>query len=549
MPKKRAPLQYTKPVSPVHPSLSSSSKNGIRSSNLGDPNAEKSVNQLIQDLRISQGSPISKERLQGPLNPQTVHPSLNSILQVPYTPPPKPRPGMRASRGRNRTGPAGPPPPTSWLNDSMHAPAHLRQRRHALRDTKAGREKADHLGGLPGQYIPNEHSLIHQTLKALAKDWDWHVQYDQFYLATLPIPLKQTLLSYIAFYNPQRVTCHSLRVLFLDESELEDATGSEGVTHLDLATSIGHPLGLKELKDFFAKEPGRSWEDKMTTANEIVPDSWETPSIILSPTIFRFPTLTYLSLAHPVSGSWRSLLALTPHLATLTHLSLAYWPVPSLTPNSKTAYRTTPWGDVDYGGSNYYSLYDCDFSEAAGLLRRLSRSLLCLKWLDLTGCEAWIRALGAETGIEWNGTWRGVEAVRVGQGSIPESVKDGSGRWRELWMDVGLEHWSGEKLTLRRELRAWVEFERNVKAVEQEVAHIIAQAGTPTTGVESTIAEEAPSRLPGTWWEYGSDSRPAGSKSGQRACRVKFDRGWEGWWIEDAIQEMTRSRSFLQDHP
>lgn len=458
---------------------------------------------------------------------------------------------MRAARGSRGRGPAGPPPPFSWLNDSVHAPAHLRQKKQGLYDTQARCARVDHLGGLPHQFFPDEKSLAHQALKALAKGWDWHVQYDQFYLATLPMRYKQALLSYIAFYKPESITCHSLEVLFLDDSQLEDATGSEGLTHLDLATSIGHPLGLKELKDFCTKKRVTTKDDPMKTENEVVPDSWEIPSITPSPTVSRFPFLSHLSLARPSTGSWRSLLALAPHLVTLTHLSLAYWPIPSLTPNSKTAYRTTPWGDVDYGASNFYSLYDCDFSEAAAVLRRLSRSLLCLKWLDLTGCGVWVRALGAESGIEWNGGWRGVETVKVGQGAIPEYVKDGSGRWRELWMDIGLEYWSSEKIAMRRELRAWVEFEKNLKAVEEEVAYMIAQPVRETMGGGDNIAEEEPSRLPGTWWDYGHNSRLVGSKFGPRSCRVKFERGWEGWWIEDAIREMTppQPRMFIRRNP
>ncbi len=544
MPKKRAPLQYTKPAGPVHPSLSPSSsvnKNGLRSLNPSDPSAEKSVNQLIQDLRINQAPPAPIERPQRPLNPQTVHPSLRSILQVPETPPLRPRPGMRAARGPHGRGPAGPPPPISWLYDSMHAPAHMRQKKQGLHDTQAPCERVEQLGGLPDQYFPGVDSLAHQALKALAKGWDWHVQYDQFYLATLPTRYKQALLSYIAFYKPESITLHSLDVLFLDDSQLQDATGSEGLTHLDLATSIGRPLGLKELKDFFTKKRVSVNDDITTTKNEVVPDSWEIPSIAPSPTVSRFPFLSHLSLARPSTGSWRSLLALAPRLLTLTHLSLAYWPIPSLTPNSKTAYRTTPRGDVDYGASNFYSLYDCDFSEAAGVLRRLSRSLLCLKWLDLTGCTVWVRALGAESGIEWNGAWRGVETVKVGYGAIPESVIDGSGRWRELWMDIGLEYWSSEKLAMKRELRAWVEFEKNLKAVEEEVAYMIAQPVRGTMGGGDTVAEEAPTSLPGTWWDYGHNSRLVDSKLSPRSCRVKFERGWESWWIEDAVREMTPS--------
>ena len=547
MPKKRAPLQYTKPSIPAHPSLSSSSNNnhGLRSPNLGDASAEKSVNQLIQDLRVSQAHAIPKERLQGPLNPQTVHPSLKSILQVPDTRPPRPGPGMRAARGIHGRGPAGPPPPISWLTDSIHVPAHVRQRMRIPGEAQARYERP---GALPDQYLPDEHSLVHQTLKELAKTWDWHVEYNQFYLAALPMRYKQALLSYIAFYNPQSITCHSLGILFLDDTQLEDATGSENLTHLDLATSINHPLGLKELKDFFTKKRLTFSKNTTTISNEPIPETWDLPIHSFTPTISRFPSLTHLSFAHPSSASWRSLLVLTPHLATLTHLSLAHWPVPSLTPNSKNAFRTIPRGDVDYGGSNQYGHYDCDFSEAGGVLRRLSRGLLCLKWLDLTGCGEWIRALGAENGADWNGAWRSIETVKVGQGWLPDCVKDETEQWKWLWRGDNLENWGYVEQSMSQELKTWVQFEKNIRAVEQEVSHIIARQSRPAIDGRDTVAEETPSPLPGTWWEYGSDSKPVGSKIGPLMCRVRFERGWEGWWIEDALREMVRRPRFSEDY-
>ena len=543
MPKKRASLHYTKPATPVHPSLSSSSayRDGSNSLNTSEPSTEKSVNQLIQDIRIGHAPPAPKEHPQGPLNPQTVHPSLASILQVPNTPPPRPRPGMSAARGIRGRGPAGPPPPSSWLeqsrflNDSMYAPARMRNKKQDLQVPQTIYVAKGRLGGLPDQYFPDESSLIHKTLQALAKNWVWHVQYDQFYLATLPMRYKQALLSYIAFYSPQSLTYHDLDVLFLDSSELENATGSEGLTHLDLATFIGLSLNLNELKDFFKKKQKTS----ITSNGESIPDSWEIPSIAHLPSVSRFSSLTHLSLAHPVAGSWRSLLAFAPHLVTLTHLSLADWPVPTLTPNSQTAYRTTPRGDVDYGASNFYSIFDCDFSEAAGVLRRLSRSLLCLKWLDLTGCGEWIRALGTDTGIDWNGAWRGVEIVKVGtERDVPEYVRDGTGRWKHLWTDRGQEYLSVEKLRMRRALKMWVEFEKNVKIVEEEVAHIVAQGGKGPVG--GHVSSDDGNRIgrPGTWWDQGSNARPEGPKVGQRSCRVKFERGWKEWEIEDALRQM-----------
>jgi hypothetical protein len=94
---------------------------------------------------------------------------------------------------------------------------------------------------------------------------------------------------------------------------------------------------------------------------------------------------------------------------------------------------------IPYGGTHYYSELRQDWSEAANILRRLSKSTYCLKWLDLSGCNRWIPALvwGGEgsqsdvpktsltdtsTGPDWNDAWSQVTYVNVAQGSVPTDV-------------------------------------------------------------------------------------------------------------------------------
>lgn len=334
--------------------------------------------------------------------------------------------------------------------DSIHAPKALKDARKRAGNGEFN--KPHTVDRLPGIFIPEERSLIHQTLRALARNWHWHVAYDQHYLATLPIRYKETLLSYIAVYN-RGTTIYGLDILFLDETELEGATGSAEVKYLDLASSVGGTLSFKELKDFMSKSSPVSTA-KVDTASDLtspsssarksgslVPESWEddTPPpyqgiIPLSP---RFPTLTHLSLSHSPYPSWRSLLSIAPHLTTLTHLSLAYWPTPSLTPNSRTASTTTPVGNVRYGGSDFYSTaVDNDWNETVSVLRRLGRATLCLKWLDLEGCDNWTESLSWRSrdrqlseqynglgGVGWNEHWRGIETLRLGQGWVPHILK------------------------------------------------------------------------------------------------------------------------------
>ena len=196
---------------------------------------------------------------------------------------------------------------------------------------------------------------------------------------------------------------------------------TDNVTRLDLGGAIGRWITLRALTREFAGPAVNATTDS-------TPDSWEAEandSISTSlgtPTASRFTNLAHLSLALSPSitsphkiASWSDLLTLAPIISRITSLSLAHWPVPSLTPNATATFvgienptsRSIP--RVPYGGSNLYSAENDDWREASGILKRLSRDLYCLKWLDLTGCAAWAAALGAEGGPEWNGAWRDVD--------------------------------------------------------------------------------------------------------------------------------------------
>ena len=564
MPKKHYKAQFSKPASSVHPSLSSSftlSKNAAGATQ----SSVSSVNELINHLRRSQ-APSAADTSHDDLNTPTVHPSLRAIFQVPETPPPRPRPGMQLSR--RLRGPPGPPPPRSWLTDSIHAPAGSFKKHESQRETRL--EVPRRLDRLPGLRLPFEGTLLQLAFKELASNWHWHVAYDQHYLATLPIRYKEVLLSYIAVYNNHNnggIGALGLETLFLDDTELEDSTGSDSLTHLDLACSISTVSSFKQLDNYMTKTittadvtplANDTYNDSVPDRDaEAVLDDWETEAdasntIAHSITQPRFPNLTHLSLSHPDStppASWRQLLALTPHLATLTHLSLAHWPVPCLTPNAITASTTSPRGKVDYGGSNFYSASDGDWKEAAGILRRLSKATYCLKWLDLEGCGSWIAALswedreGSLGSVEWNGGWRGVEVVQVGQGWIPECLENPGDNWQGVLRGHGkmgrmtdpppsrlarfaitspttdtanairetFGDWDPDverrNYALKHELMGWV-------LVEQEVAKVEAAVRKKRTG--------------------------AGGK------KVVFEKGWEGWWIEEAVKVQAKSGASSQ---
>ena len=442
MPKKRSQLPYSKPASSVHPALiNHGRRSASHASNRGPTGCDSGdrVNDLIQHLRITQ---VSTNQQHGTAcesaNPRTLHPSLRAMMNIPDTPPPRPRPGVRvhAVGGRRTRGPAGPPPPVSWTYSPLQ---------RCSISTKEQENPSSDLGvryndPLPGMAMLGERSLYNMALKQMGRNWQWHAHYDQFYLAALPVWMKQQLLSSIARYNEEPLEVKDLQLLFLDETQLPEATGSETVTHLDLSRSL---TGLKSLASYLTKKPldpqntvisaAATSDASHNTSDSPIPESWEdapAPSTTRSLSMLRFPYLTHLSLASLKSPSWSSLLSVLPITATLTHLSLAHWPIPCLTPNSSTAYTRSPQGNVPHGGSNLYSSFDGDFSEAAGIMRRLSKGTYCLQWLDLSGCADWAVNVLEHEGPDWHSAWRGLETIKLHQPWRPRCIDDD--RWVDL---------------------------------------------------------------------------------------------------------------------
>jgi len=247
----------------------------------------------------------------------------------------------------------------------------------------------------------------------MAREWEFIREYEQHNLADLPAGLRSLLLSNIAIYGPEDgVGGAGLDHLLLfpkGEGGYDRRNNNDGFYRLDLSGSVGRSVSFKQLIELLQKpatpppvdDAELSWEDTISQS-------------IASP----IPHLTHLSISHPpVTISWPRLLTLAKHLPTLTHLSLAYWPVPSLTPNAKTAVMSSKTGDVQYGGSNYYSnSLDNNFREAAMVLKTLASRVYGLEYLDLEGCADWIRALrwpGNDAGIDWHSQWGRLQVVKT----------------------------------------------------------------------------------------------------------------------------------------
>ncbi|KAI1207965.1 uncharacterized protein F4807DRAFT_452525 [Annulohypoxylon truncatum] len=416
MPKKRHNNKYSKPPSVAPPSLA------LSSSSRTTEHHERSVNQLLADMRRSglrQNGAQSNVIAATP----TVPPSIRQILQIPETPAPRPRrPQRRDANGRR--APPGPPPPRSWVSLALS--------QHAPKELNAGNAGHIQHWRLPDAYTPDAGSLIDRLLRRMAQDWEQQRYWNQFYLYTLPSHLRTGLLTYVAEIYEPGLSVKDLRLVLagpsdeklaeydVDKPDLNSLNGD--VFYLDLAGSVGKSLTVKELNELL-------FPPKVEVEQPNLKDSWDAPEPLSGP-VKMLPNLTRLSLAidpeHAPNVSWKQLLSLAGKLPTLTHLNLSGWPEPSLTPNAKLARVISPvtGRSVQYGGTGPYSHnLDNDWSEAILILKRLSKALYGLEYLDLTGCGDWFPTLMKESDgdftvdfVDWVGDWGKITTLRLYSG-------------------------------------------------------------------------------------------------------------------------------------
>ncbi|GAB1205048.1 hypothetical protein APSETT445_003715 [Aspergillus pseudonomiae] len=445
---------FTKPASTAHHTLASSGPRDDRFRS--SANEQPSVNDLISHLRRTQVSSSPSDdgtrTTFRTVAPRSVHPSLRNLLEIPETPPPRPRPDARRAGvgGRRVRRTAGPPPPESWLLGNY---SHENPEGTGIEAGAAETERIIYrLDRLPGTTFPRRTTLLHMLLKSMALHWAWHLEYDGEFLALLPSHIKVLLLSYISIHardQPLRGMMHGLRPLIeKHRSEADDISQDNDleISRLDLSGALGRWITWKQLStellvsvkpsamQHTMKKPiPASWDDEMNDDDSptITGDTLLPKGLTQR---LRFENLRYLSLAHPIPSAtdWNSLINLLSRLSTITHLSLAHWPVPTVTPNAINASVRNPAQrslTFAYGGTDAYSSFENNWAEAAGILRRLSRATYCLKWLDLEGCGDWVPALNWDgvgpdgeayiAGPEWNGSWRDIEFVRLGPGWLP----------------------------------------------------------------------------------------------------------------------------------
>ncbi|KAJ5388054.1 hypothetical protein N7509_010595 [Penicillium cosmopolitanum] len=471
MPKKQKKSFVYKPPSTPHHSLGPSSiRQNDQSRQAAGSTTDPSVNDLISHLRRTQVSHEGPARAPSFVSPRSVHPSLRNLLHLPETPPPRPRRTVFGSRPIRPI--PGPPPPASWLSGDTENSSSSAQD-DAVDFGCEDVQVTHRLDRLPGIAFPGDRSFVHTLLMSMARNWCWHLDYDGYFLAQLPSHIKQLLLSYLAMHShgPElRDRMKGLKPLFLadvDNPEIGHRTtataGDATIIRLDLSRALGRWITLKELSHELLLSTKPTAVDSKPDVQEAVPASWEQeeqdldleeptddlsthmpPTTIIPKAIgqgMRFKKLHYLSLAHPSSGAanWNTLLHLMSHLPTITHLSLAYWPVPTRTPNATNATLVHPTNRslrFSYSGTDMYASMENNWAESAAILRQLSRSIYCLKWLDLEGCSDWLAAITwtgtdpdgqpyrpGSNGPEWTGSWRDVEWINLGPGF--EYPKDG----------------------------------------------------------------------------------------------------------------------------
>ncbi len=486
MPKKQKNPLYTRPSTKPHPSLALSKSTTPALNESKELKENPSVADCLKSLRSEEAQCL----LPRPPPVATVHPSLRNLLDVPETPQPGPRTGVLASgppQIRRVPGPAAPP---SWqLVASRHARSGRTVRNEfVVTSNRTSRNIIQKQAPLPGAELPSGRSLLDTVLRSMADNWDWHLQHDHYYLAFIPLRMKESLLTYISKHtSEERLTrlTTTLRILFPDQGSFEEIDRGQQmpvedateVTRLDLGRALGtwlrtmsslkkeviRPRTLRgstvssaNIRNHSIREatsgPPEAWDDADGAGEEI------TSHLFLSEPLPEFPGTRFSKLLHlslalspsttsPTSvASWSSLLSVTSYLSTLQSLSLGYWPCPTLTPHAAAASatirnpvaRTLP--RISYGGTDMYTESESNWREAAGILRKLSRQLYCLKWLDLTGCGAWYDALSwtdtealennlssgiiPGAGPEWNGSWRNIDYLGLCVGWTLTSFQD-----------------------------------------------------------------------------------------------------------------------------
>lgn len=339
----------------------------------------------------------------------------------------------------------------------------------------------------------------------------------------IPMTLREALLSFLAAYGPKEcLDSRSFRILFQNE----EGTGTSGwdeIRFLDLTGLLGEAFTVGDFGKCLRRPNAQLTEleglriddstlDKGKRKAVEVAESWEEeaedsaagrPVLTAALMTPYFANLSRLSLARPGAwASWPELLRISPSLNKITHLSLAYWPRPSTTPNAATTSMISNITTVSLGGSNFYSDLDDDWHEATNILRRFSVNTYSLQWLDLEGCN-WLKALSwrsdslysvsrsdhdpeewqyheVSPGPDWNDAWRRITYLNFFQGWVPadnQSLQNMPAgivpvqlmRWLRENKDNDDVNWKFNPHETGHAVTEWVSREKMARSVKQEI--------------------------------------------------------------------------------
>ncbi|KAG9243443.1 hypothetical protein BJ878DRAFT_117632 [Calycina marina] len=370
------------------------------------------VNDLITSLRKSHVTPEQSAGATTIMLP-SLPPQIQQILSIPQTPPPRIH-GRDTRRfdEEGRLRPAGPPPPKSWLDKSR---AERAGEVGGARQGSLFPARIDHLP-YEARHKPQGHdygSLQNMCIRRMATNWDFTSEWETNNLSYIPTRLRMDLLSNIAVHGPANsIGIDDLKAILAPPECSEDRCDfpdNDAFYRLDLSGAVGRSVSFKQLTELV---------ESHAPAEEETEDSWETS--IPRPLGPLIPHLTHLSISYPSAHiAWPDFLQFAKCIPALTHISLAHWPVPSMTPNSRNVVMTSPFGrSIQLGGTNYYShTTDNDYREAASIMRKLATILYGLEYLDLTGCTDWAPALrwkgDGEMGVNWSTQWDKLTTLKL----------------------------------------------------------------------------------------------------------------------------------------
>ncbi|KAI9889300.1 MAG: hypothetical protein M1814_005607 [Vezdaea aestivalis] len=348
---------------------------------------------------------------------KSLHPSLKEFFDIPDIPTPRPRINDTRARLQQMCSPVARESMTISLKErSIRDP-------YFLGPYEVERTEVPFEGFLPVQPQIPRRSLLHLTLRALAKNWRQHVEGEGSYLADLPERLKSIVLGYIAREHPSNgLLFGDLLCLYPTQEREENVLAVSGRDTLELSGSIGHSITGQQLASFLMVGSKASTKDQdsevqvprdqepeernvpmMNDKTDSVADIglWEEQLIQLEHR--PFDGLTRLSLANPGPNfGWDELLGLREILCQCTHLSLAYWSMPAYRPGLRREQeQMLP-------------------SRAMITIQSLAEATPLLQWLDLTGCSEWFGLLfGSEGQFKWNQLWRHLKKLVLGMGYDP----------------------------------------------------------------------------------------------------------------------------------